>query len=207
MVKSVIQILNYTFDVYYVNHFLLKMQYLSGVMVDSYCRGYSAIVIHIEGYSMLRIELRCFKNLEEPDKKRLYSYVYKMPADEVLITHVHQLNRDIEDWMSRTGSEYFGVYADNKLVGTISLSKQHKEEGYASIGYDIFPEFRGMGIASKAFSLMLDIAGSRGFKLVKGKVRNDNEHSLRIWLKHNAQSIDLADGMLEMRVEIKEKKC
>lgn len=199
--------LNYTFEVYYVNPFLLKIQYLSGVMVDSYCRGYSTIVIHIEGYSMLRIELRCFKNLGEPDKRRLYSYVYNMPADEVLITHVHQLNRDIEDWLIETMSEYFGVYAENELVGTISLSKQHIGEGYASIGYEIFDGFRGMGIASEAFSLMLDIAGSRGFKFVKGKVRKDNEHSLRIWKKHNAQSTDLADGMLEMRVEIKEKKC
>ncbi len=176
-------------------------------MLTAFTNNYYLSNRNIKECSMCRTKLKYFDDIKDTDKRKLYSYIHNVHLESVKLTQIRQFNKEIDDWMSRSQSEYFGIFAKDELAGTISLSKQHIEEGYASIGYEIFPEFRSMGIATEAFTLMLDIAGSRGFKFVKGKVRNDNEYSLRIWQKHNAQSIELADGMLEMRVEIKEKKC
>ena len=89
-------------------------------------------------------------------------------------------------WCRNTNSEYYGIFCKKILVGTISLSKQNHKEKYASIGYEIFNEFREQGLASKAFQLLLDKASNKGFLVVNAKIQKENEASMNIWRKKGA---------------------
>jgi len=89
-------------------------------------------------------------------------------------------------------------------VGTISLSKQNISEKTGCIGYEVFEEFRGLGIASCAFALVLKIAREKGFIKIKATIAKENIGSLKIWQKRGAEFRELAGNKLKASLEIGE---
>lgn len=77
--------------------------------------------------------------------------------------------------------EMFAIIKDNEIVGMISLY-QHSES-VISCGPEIFEGYRKQGIAQEAMMLAMDIAKSKGFKLVSQQIRVDNIASISLHKK------------------------
>lgn len=77
--------------------------------------------------------------------------------------------------------EMFAIVRDKEIVGRISLY-QHSEN-VVSCGPEIFEEYRRQGLAKEAMTLALDIAKSKGYKIVLQQIRVDNVASIAL---HNS---------------------
>ena len=74
--------------------------------------------------------------------------------------------------------EMFAIVSDDKIVGTISLY-QHSSS-VISIGPEVFSPFRKQGLGKQAMRIALDIAKSKGYKIVIQQVRSDNTSSIAL---------------------------
>ncbi len=74
--------------------------------------------------------------------------------------------------------EMFAVIKDEEIVGMISLH-QHSAS-VISCGPEIFECYRKQGIAVKAMILAMNIAKSKGYKLVSQQIRTDNTASIAL---------------------------
>ena len=108
-------------------------------------------------------------------------------ADTVRVNQYPDLGEDeirslIREW--NTGSyndsffEMFAILRDGEIVGAISLMEHTKS--VASIGAEIYPAFRRMGIAYAANLLLFDRAKQLGYKVIQNQVRTDNAASIRL---------------------------
>lgn len=135
---------------------------------------------------MCRISLKEFKHFTDRDLLELFKYVYKRKLLNAEKFELEKFRAKTTMWCKNMNSEYFGIFYENVLVGTISLSKQNQKEKYASIGYEIFNKYRKQGFASKAFQLILKKASNKDLVTVKSKIPKDNEASIKIWKKEGA---------------------
>lgn len=138
-----------------------------------------------------------FHNLELSDKQKLYSYIFKKSMANVTESELADFTVRTQEWSKRTVSNYYGIFHQNEILGTISLSKQNIAEREACLGYEIFERFRGRGFASQAFELVLGIAAERGFKKVKATIAKDNHASLKIWQKRKAAFREISGNKLK----------
>ena len=74
--------------------------------------------------------------------------------------------------------EQFAVMADGCMTGAVSLFAQ--PEGAVCDGVDTFPPFRKCGLASRALSLLQDVARMRGFAVQTAQVRTNNTASIAL---------------------------
>ena len=77
--------------------------------------------------------------------------------------------------------EMFAIVRDKEIVGRISLYQHSENE--VSCGPQIFEEYRRQGLAKEAMTLALDIAKSKGYKIVLQQIRVDNVASIAL---HNS---------------------
>lgn len=72
--------------------------------------------------------------------------------------------------------EMFAIVKDEEVVGRIFLY-QHSEN-VVSYGPEIFEGYCRQGFAKEAMTLAMDIAKSRGYKVVLQQIRVDNDASI-----------------------------
>ena len=84
--------------------------------------------------------------------------------------------------------EMFAIVKDEEIVGRISLY-QHSEN-VISCGPEIFEGYCRLGFAKKAMMLAMDIAKSKGYKVVMQQIRADNVASIAL---HNSLGFE-TDG-------------
>ena len=77
--------------------------------------------------------------------------------------------------------EMFAIVKDEEIVGRISLY-QHSEN-VISCGPEIFEGYCRLGFAKEAMMLAMDIAKSKGYKVVMQQIRADNVASIAL---HNS---------------------
>lgn len=77
--------------------------------------------------------------------------------------------------------EMFAIVKDAEIIGRISLY-QHSES-VVSCGPEIFGEYRRQGFAKEAMLLAMDIAKSKGYKVVQQQICTDNVASIAL---HNS---------------------
>lgn len=146
---------------------------------------------------MSQLNLIQFEETSIADKQKLYSYIYKKSIIDIRESNLSDFTIRTLEWCQRTVSDYYAIFYQNEIVGTISLSKQNIAERTACVGYEIFDEFRSRGFASQAFELVLTIAVERGFKEIKATIAKDNQASLKIWQKRKAVFRELQGNKLE----------
>lgn len=74
--------------------------------------------------------------------------------------------------------EMFAIERDEKIVGRISLY-QHSAN-VVSCGPEIFEEYLRQGFAKEAMTLAMDMAKSKGYKIVLQQIRVDNVASIAL---------------------------
>ena len=84
--------------------------------------------------------------------------------------------------------EMFAIVKDEDIVGRISLY-QHLEN-VISCGPEIFQGYCRQGFAKKAMTLAMDIAKTKGYKVVMQQIRKDNVASVAL---HNSLGFE-TDG-------------
>lgn len=84
--------------------------------------------------------------------------------------------------------EMFAIVKDEEIVGRISLY-QHSEN-VISCGPEIFEGYCRLGFAKEAMMLAMDIAKSKGYKVVMQQIRADNVASIAL---HNSLGFE-TDG-------------
>lgn len=91
----------------------------------------------------------------------------------------------IAEWQTKTfnGSffEMLALTADDTVIGCVSLYERSKN--LASVGIEVFPEYRGNGYAYAGMRLMLDKAKAYGYRAILDQVRLDNLASIALHKK------------------------
>lgn len=119
---------------------------------------------------MNMVTLRSFKNA---DAKVLQQYKYTNMS-------IKEIQDMICDWNTlEFDGKYFEMFAvenNGELVGTISLYQ--KSDNVISIGPEIFPAFQRQGFGKEAMNLSLEVAKSRGYKIVVQQIQRNNIPSI-----------------------------
>lgn len=74
--------------------------------------------------------------------------------------------------------EMLAICSAGKICGLVSLYEQ--EKGRISLGIEVIPEFRRMGIGTEAGRLAAERAGSLGYRVMVSQVRQDNAASIAL---------------------------
>ena len=74
--------------------------------------------------------------------------------------------------------EMFAIMNGGKIVGTISLYQL--SDSVISIGPEIFSAFQNQGFGKEAMLIALDLAKSKGYRIVAQQVRADNIPSIAL---------------------------
>ena len=119
-------------------------------------------------------------------------------SDAEMFREKHSKHRSIDEitdlfrkWNEKEYKEkYFEMFAivkNEEMVGCISLY-QHSEN-VISCGPEIFDAYQRQGVAKEAMSLTMDIAKSKGYKVVLQQIRADNVASIAL---HNSLGFETA---------------
>lgn len=128
-----------------------------------------------------RIPVTTARALVDGSLVRPASWHAEFPADGtlnaagMLLTTYDALGLDPEDspWW------FFAVVVDGVVVGDAGFHGPPPTEGPAEveIGYQVAPDVRGRGIATRACALLVEHAWRNGAELVRAEVEPDNPHA------------------------------
>lgn len=115
-----------------------------------------------------KVELKKFEKQDAVFLQENFSYAFRDSSLE-------NLEGIIDGWKD---SLCFAIVYDKKKVGFISLGQ--KPEGKLGFGIAIKEEYRGLGIATKAFAIAKQEAKERGYKQIVSSCSADNTASKRL---------------------------
>lgn len=98
--------------------------------------------------------------------------------------HIDRVNNGID----KNESVFWGIALINnqKIVGTICLWNISKEDETADVGFELMPEFQGMGIMQEAFFEVIKYGfGTLRVKKLAGWVHSQNSRSISLLTKFN----------------------
>lgn len=130
--------------------------------------------------------------LELLDEYHSEALAYMLSNDEKLkkaldmnnTTDKNEFFEYTKKWQERTNSNSFSILFDNKVIGLISLS--HVKGNSASIGYWLSSKYWNLGLCTRAFKQVINLAKDIELASVGCTIEKDNEISLRIWKRYNA---------------------
>jgi len=116
--------------------------------------------------------------------------------------YLHMWLRDMIDapqfakWRARV---LVPVEGEARMIGHAGFHGPPNEDGMAEMGYTIFPEFRGRGLATEAAQRLMDFAKENGATLIRASVSPDNAPSLamtrKLGLVQIGEQMDEIDGL------------
>ena len=107
----------------------------------------------------------------------LISQYYKMSVEDKEAL----LNESETELHDNKFYKMFAILNDEKCVGTISLYEH--SASVISIGPEVFDEYRQYGYATEAMKNAMDIAQSKGYKIVCQQIRTNNTASMKLHVK------------------------
>jgi [ribosomal protein S5]-alanine N-acetyltransferase len=102
--------------------------------------------------------------------------------DWLLRTRLWQIQRDptSEPWLLRP----IAVRTDDpEAIGLINFHGPPDDRGFAEVGYEIRPEFRGQGFAIEAVRALFDWAADRDVRCFRAGIAPGNERSINLVTK------------------------
>ena len=86
---------------------------------------------------------------------------------------------DTEAWWPSNKNNYIGIYTDDELIGYFRFSEDTGKS--ICIGADLAPEYRGLGIAKRAYSIMLSMLRLSGYERIWLEVVSFNERAVGLY--------------------------
>lgn len=115
---------------------------------------------------------------------------------------LREIRAMMAEWETQTyRGRYFAIFAitaDGAVVGSVSLYEQ--AAGAASIGVEVYPDERRKGYAAEGMLRMTELAGQRGFRVIRDQVRADNQASRALHRKLGFET----DGQVRKNAKGKE---
>jgi RimJ/RimL family protein N-acetyltransferase len=116
--------------------------------------------------------------------------------------YLHLWHKDMIDaplfakWRARV---IIPAEGEARMVGHAGFHGPPNEGDMVEMGYTIFPEFRGRGLATEAAQRLIDFAKENGAKLIRASVSPDNAPSLamttKLGLVQIGEQMDEIDGL------------
>lgn len=154
---------------------------------------------------MVKVSLKEFNRILDQDLIQLFEYVNNRSYSSIEEIEFKSFKDKTNTWCCDSNSEFFGIFNNNDLVGTICLSKQNMKEKRACIGYEIFPRFRKKGFATTAFKLILEKASKKNFSSLHATIQKGNDDSLNIWKNEGAVFTESSNNKVEAILNFNEK--
>lgn len=83
---------------------------------------------------------------------------------------------------------YWAITLANELIGTVGLFSIERELNRAEVGFEILPEFRGLGYMQESLDAVLEFAFQKlRLDLIVAVVNPSNENSLRLLRRNKFQ--------------------
>ena len=91
------------------------------------------------------------------------------------------------------------IEGDARMMGHAGFHGPPNEDDMVEMGYTVFPEFRGRGLATEAARRLMDFAKENGAKRIRASVSPDNAPSLamtrKLALVRIGEQMDEIDGL------------
>ena len=160
-------------------------------------------------YDTDMLELNPMHTVRDAEVDRIVGYLnadtklrkYLRPSDSVAprINKVGYIKR-LDAWCNKSSAKVFVITLDDRAIGTISLVLP--VDGRARTGYWLSSEYWGIGIGTRAFSLLLDEAKRLGAQEISGDVSVLNLASLCMWRRQGAHEQLGHDGMAQFTLNL-----
>lgn len=121
------------------------------------------------------------------------------------MVHRDEISRDahsrfVEGLKTRYDKQYYAVYRDGKLLGSVTLDRLGPDT--LERGIWLFTDVRGKGHASRMLeALYRYLASERGVHNIETKVREDNLASLELERHLGAHRVSREDGLVNFRLQ------
>lgn len=106
-------------------------------------------------------------------------------------------------WKEKTNSNCFSIIFNKKPIGLISLS--HIKGISANIGYWIASDYWNMGLCTRAFKKVLEIAKDINLQFIGSTIEKDNIYSIKIW-EHYPIQVKLQDEKYKINLKLEDIK-
>jgi RimJ/RimL family protein N-acetyltransferase len=91
------------------------------------------------------------------------------------------------------------IEGDDRMVGHAGFHGPPNADDMVEMGYTIFPEFRGQGLATEAAQALIEFAKENGAKMIRASVSPDNAPSIAmtrtLGLVQIGEQMDEIDGL------------
>ena len=118
--------------------------------------------------------------LVDKNRKHLETFLYWVPFNKTVKDSRNFIKKQLEKFKENTGCD-FGIYYQNKLIGSGGFHVIDLKNKSAEIGYWIDKDFEGKGIVKKSVQKMVEI-GKKKYKLHRITIKMEplNERSKNI---------------------------
>ena len=117
----------------------------------------------------------CLRHFTDSDADIIRANQYPNMSKEEILNTIHESNSCL---FQGRYYELFAVLSKETIVGSASLF--HKSQSVASIGIEIYEQYRRSGFAAETMLLLLDHARQLGYRIIQNQVRTDNTASIRL---------------------------
>ena len=167
--------------------------------------------INFTPFPALQTERLFLRKLSHGDDKEIYTlrsdekvnkYIDRPRAvsSEDALNFINKTNLAIEnnecvDWAITFKNE-------SKIIGTICLWNIDKEKNKAEVGYELLPDFQGKGIASEAFSAVVNFGFSvMKLQSIEAYTHKENQSSIKLLEKFNFKRDPEAEAKIDRTVD------
>ncbi|WP_257668730.1 GNAT family N-acetyltransferase [Parapedobacter tibetensis] len=138
------------------------------------------------------------KIAEKSDSKRIFELRTNPEVAKFINRDLNKNLSEIETFIENINSDFnnamfFKIITleENEIVGTICLWKINRDNKYAEIGYELFPEFQNKGLMSNAIKAILDFANDElGLEYIEAYTHKENLNSQKLLNKFGFEKIN-----------------
>lgn len=137
------------------------------------------IVIRVPVIADLSEELRYINELVAED-----TYLWRGPEHKINAKEEKKWLKDFLDRIKKDEAVLLSCFVDAKLIAGISLERgKYREEHVGEIGIAVAKDFREEGIGQKLFTIILEEAKKRNYKILCLYVFANNSRAIHVYEK------------------------
>ncbi|QHQ60733.1 GNAT family N-acetyltransferase [Anaerocolumna sedimenticola] len=112
-----------------------------------------------------------------------------------------QSEKAITNQIETSSYRYYMIRVEEKLIGYFAIKEEEPEKSLFLSKLYLYKEYRGYGIASKAFEFMTDLCRQKGYHKIWLTVNRYNENTIKVYekkgfIKVRTQVADIGNGFV-----------